>query len=248
MHPYALLCQKLQLLYHYLRTYTIPLIFLRSILEATGATGTDGITGPTGATGATGATGTAGVTGATGATGLTGADGATGPTGATGATGANGATGPTGTTGVTGATGPTGPTGPTGATGTAALAAYGTFVSTTARTVLLGSNIILDAVDTPSSNLTFTPGTTTVTATTTGVYQINFSVQTTLGVGAAVTLSVNGTAVPNTTVNILVATGTIHGTATVSLTSGNTISLAVSGVTLTLASGTNTFLNILRIS
>jgi hypothetical protein len=86
----------------------------------TGPTGAQGPTGPQGVTGPTGQQGDAGPTGPTGTTGATGPTGSTGPTGPTGTTGATGPTGDIGPTGPTGAQGDTGPTGPTGAASTVA--------------------------------------------------------------------------------------------------------------------------------
>ena len=155
----------------------------------TGATGAPGATGTTGATGATGLTGATGATGSTGATGLTGATGATGPTGATGLTGDTGTTGPTGATGLTGATGATGPTGatgltgptgstgPTGPTGPANLAAYGLFYNNFVATAITPGSafIIPTASSIPNSGVNATD-TQTFTVSTSGVYQISYSV------------------------------------------------------------------------
>ncbi|MEI8124365.1 MAG: hypothetical protein WCG42_01260 [Parachlamydiaceae bacterium] len=156
---------------------------------STGATGLTGATGATGPTGATGLTGDTGTTGPTGATGLTGATGATGPTGATGLTGDTGTTGPTGATGLTGATGATGPTGatgltgptgstgPTGPTGPANLAAYGLFYNNFVATAITPGSafIIPTASSIPNSGVNATD-TQTFTVSTSGVYQISYSV------------------------------------------------------------------------
>ena len=192
----------------------------------TGATGADGVTGPTGATGATGADG---VTGPTGPTGATGADGVTGPTGPTGATGADGVTGPTGATGADGVTGPTGATGadgvtgptgatgaagitgPTGATGAADLNAYGGLYNTTPQTLNLtvGGTTQLPLPSTmPLKNVAYSPA-NSITASTAGVYEVNYYTNVSAAIGTTVTMAVrrNGTEIPQATVSRVLSVG-----------------------------------------
>jgi len=132
------------------------------------------------------ATGPQGPTGATGSTGPQGATGAIGPIGPTGATGATGATGPIGPTGATGATGLQGLTGATGSTGPkgdpGGFGDFGSFYDTT--TTLLAANtataVPLNTTDRASgtsivNDLFGKP--TKITFTTTGVYNVSFSMQ-----------------------------------------------------------------------
>lgn len=168
--------------------------------------------------------------------------------GATGATGATGPTGPTGATGADGAVGPIGLTGATGATGTAALSAYGTFVSTTPRVISVGGAIPLDAALSTTSGLSFTAGDTTVTAQTAGVYQVVYSVRSTVGVGATVQLLVNGTAVPNSSMSVVVDVGQRSGFATLTLSENDTVAIGTAGLAITLAPSTNAFLSLMRIA
>lgn len=174
-----------------------------------------------------------------------GPPGCPGPIGPTGATGA---TGPTGATGATGFDGATGPTGATGATGVAILSSYGTYVSTTARTISLGGDVILDSVQNTSAGLTFTPGQATVTVQNAGDYYIVYSVRTTVAVGATISLQVNGSDVPNSGLSALVDTTQRTGYATVTLAAGDTVSIGTSGVAVSLATGANAFLSLTQLS
>ena len=210
-----------------------------------GPTGPTGVAGETGPTGPTGPIGIAGLTGPTGPTGPTGTAGPTGPTGPTGPAGIAGETGPTGPTGPTGAAGETGPTGPTGV---ATLEAYGTFISTTPRIIVLDSAITLDTTLTSTGGLGFTPGSTTVTALIPGVYEIDYSVRSTIGVGASIQLLVNGTPIANSDVDVLVDIDQTTGFATITLAANDTVSIGTSGVSITLSSGTNAFLRLARIA
>ena len=233
-------------------------------MGATGSTGNTGPTGPmgvagvTGPTGATGATGADGVTGPTGATGATGADGVTGPTGPTGATGADGVTGPTGPTGATGATGIAGVTGPTGATGAADLNAYGGLYNTTPQTLNLtvGGTTQLPLPSTmPLKNVAYSPA-NSITASTAGVYEVNYYTNVSAAIGTTVTMAVrrNGTAIPQATVSrvLSVGVGSVYsGSFIITLNAGDVIDMALSAllaVGITLGGGVNTTLTIKQIS
>jgi BclA C-terminal domain/Collagen triple helix repeat (20 copies) len=169
-----------------------------STMGPQGPAGAPGITGTAGATGATG-TGTAGATGATGTAGTTGATGlagATGTAGATGITGAAGATGATGTAGTTGATGTAGATGATGSQGPARVVNYAYIYNLAAQTVAIEADVTFDG-NGPMSGFSHVLGTSTVSVTTAGVYEVNLSVSTTEVSQFAVT--VNGVPVPQET-------------------------------------------------
>ncbi|MGH4052942.1 MAG: BclA C-terminal domain-containing protein [Clostridium sp.] len=143
-----------------------------------------------------------------------------------GPTGFTGATGVTGTTGVTGVTGVTGSTGTTGATG-AGLAAFGYVyqLAIIADATVIGGVDVPFSNNGPLSNITHTAGTTTITVTTTGNYQIYYSVNITSGVGSAISIAINGTVDASTTVSVLVSTGEVSGDAIISLVAGDVITL-----------------------
>ncbi len=197
----------------------------------TGATGADGVTGPTGATGADGVTGP---------TGATGADGITGPTGPTGATGADGVTGPT------------------GATGAADLNAYGGLYNTTPQTLNLtvGGTTQLPLPSTmPLKNVAYSPA-NSITASTAGVYEVNYYTNVSAAIGTTVTMAVrrNGTAIPQATVSrvLSVGVGSVYsGSFIITLNAGDVIDMALSAllaVGITLGGGVNTTLTIKQIS
>lgn len=220
----------------------------QTVVGPTGPTGATGIQGVAGPIGATGATGSPGPAGPAGATGITGATGPAGPVGATGATGAQGVIGPTGATGITGATGPTGPTGATGATGIANLTSYGSFVSTTPRTVSAGDKVVLDQVLNASAGLGLISGTPNVTVINAGVYHIIYSVRTSFAIGSTIVLQINGVNVPQTEISVLSDIGQPTGYATLTLNAGDILSIGVTQSDIILASGTNAFLDILLIA
>ncbi|MEL1135717.1 collagen-like protein, partial [Desulfitobacterium sp. THU1] len=217
----------------------------------TGSTGATGEVGPTGPTGATGEVGPTGPTGATGAVGPTGSTGATGAVGPTGSTGATGAVGPTGSTGATGAVGPTGPTGATGATG-AGLAAYGYVyqLATVGDAIVVGGADVPFSNNGPLSNVTHTAGATTVTVGVAGNYLIEYSLSATAGVGASISIAVNGVVDPSTPKTALVTTGQVEGNAILVLAAGDVITLRNNSaipITTDLAPAVGAQLNLLKL-
>ena len=163
-----------------------------------------------------------------------------------------GITGPTGPAGPMGATGPQGiqgETGPAGPTGTAALAAYGTFVSNTGQTVTDGPVNLHAPLTTTPVGITFTPPTTSVTVLNAGIYRIEYRIRIASGTGASMVLLQGGTAVPNSSVAVLVGNSELSGVATVTAIENDTIAIGITGAeTVLAATGTNAFLNILQIA
>jgi hypothetical protein len=158
------------------------------VAGARGSTGAAGAVGSAGAPGKTGPAGAAGAIGATGSEGSPGAAGATGPAGETGATGskgspgAAGATGPAGATGSAGAGGPTGPAGATGPAGTAGrdgadgVSGYAYIYNLDAQNVAPETGIAFSDNGYMSTEFAHTPGTSSITITSGGVYSVSFSV------------------------------------------------------------------------
>ncbi|WP_032079773.1 BclA C-terminal domain-containing protein, partial [Clostridium drakei] len=194
-------------------------------------TGIQGVTGPTGATGIQG------VTGPTGATGIQGV------TGSTGATGIQGVTGPTGATGIQGVTGPTG----------AGLSAYGYVyeLATLADATVVGGADVPFSNNGYLTNVSHTPGTTTITVTNAGIYQINYNISITDGVGSSLAIAVNGTVDASTPIIALVATGEISGSAILTLAAGDAITLrnnSATPLTMKLAPGVGSQLTIMKLN
>lgn len=219
----------------------------------TGAVGLTGAVGPTGAVGATGAVGPSGAVGDTGAVGPTGAVGDTGAVGPTGAVGDTGAVGPTGAVGATGPVGPAGAVGligPTGGLGTLDFG-YTYHLATIADSVVVGGADVIFSNNGPQLGVTHTPGTTTVTIATSGVYQIEYNVSITSGVGSDLAIAVNGTVDPSTPISALVATGEVSGSVLLFLLAGDVITLRNNSavpMTLTLAPSVGAQLVITEIS
>ena len=154
-----------------------------------------------------------------------------------------------GLTGATGPIGPIGPVGPTGPTGGAALLAYGTFISNEARIIAIGGSVVLDsALAIVPVGMTFVPGGTAVTVTNAGIYRVQYSVRSDVGIVASIRLLINGVPLPNSELAALVSLGQRTGIATVSLVAGSTVGIGTTGLTVILPEGVNAFLDILRIA
>ena len=180
--------------------------------------------------------------------GGTGSTGATGPTGPTGDTGV---TGPTGDIGVTGPTGDTGVTGPTGDTG-AGLAADGYVyeLATIADSTVVGGADVPFSNNGPLSGIIHTPSSTVVTVVSAGVYEINYGISITAGVGSQIAIAVNGTVDPSTPITALVATGELFGSAILTLAAGDVITLRNNSATplvMTLAPGVGSQMTIKKL-
>ncbi|WP_278246306.1 BclA C-terminal domain-containing protein [Lacrimispora aerotolerans] len=102
----------------------------------------------------------------------------------------------------------------------------------------------------PLAGVTHTAGTTTVTVPTAGVYQIDYNISITAGIGASVAIAVNGAVDPSTPVTALVATGEVSGTAMLTLAAGDVLTLrnnSAVALTLTLAPNVGAQLNIIEL-
>lgn len=201
------------------RTLGAPVVGMASNAVAGSTAGPAGPTGPRGLTGIAGLIGLTGPQGLRGLTGLTGLRGLQGPAGDIGPTGP---TGPQGSTGPTGLTGPAGDVGPTGPQGPARVVNYGYIYNLPAQTVAIEAPVLFSS-NGPLSGFTHTPGTSQITVTTAGVYRLDFSAS-----GTEVNqfaLSVNGTAVPETTYGSGAGTQQNNGQAILSLAAGDVITL-----------------------
>ncbi|GEM_PF-4801845 len=95
----------------------------------------------------------------------------------------------------------------------------------------LADATVVGGADVPFSNngpltgITHTAGTTTITVPTTGVYEIDYSVNITAGVGSAIAIAVNGTVDASTPITALIATGQINGAAMLTLAAGDVVTL-----------------------
>ena len=106
----------------------------------------------------------------------------------------------------------------------------------------------------PSKNVTYTPA-NSITATTAGVYEINYYTNVSAALGTTVTLAVrrNGTAIPQATLTRVLAVGVgslYNGSFVISLNAGDVIDMAISAliaVGVTLGGGTNTTLTVKQI-
>jgi len=96
------------------------------------------------------------------------------------------------------------------------------------------------------------PSSTTVTLTAAGVYRIDYRILVgTAEVPPAVTpsieLELNGAAVPSSAL-LLASAAEVAGVAVVSTTAGTTVALRVTGSNINLPTGTNAFLDIIKIA
>ena len=110
--------------------------------------------------------------------------------------------------------------------GGSAISAFGyTYDLAVGGQVVAGGADVVFSNNGPLLNCTHTAGTTIFTVPSTGTYKVNYSITITAGIGAQMAIAVNGTVDASTSVDLLVATGTISGTAMLSLSAGDVLTL-----------------------
>jgi hypothetical protein len=179
---------------------------------------------PQGAIGTAGAVGTAGSVGAAGTVGSAGSVGSAGRVGAVGSAGSVGAAGTVGVAGAIGAIGATGPAGATGATGPAGgIAEFGYVYNLAGRVVPIEADVIFDTNGILTPGITHAPGTTQITVTNAGNYEVTFSVS---GVEPGqFALFLNGALVPGTIYGSGAGTQQNSGQAIIAMASGDVLTL-----------------------
>ncbi len=217
----------------------------------TGPTGPQGIQGVQGPTGPTGPTGPQGIQGLQGAQGLQGVQGPTGPTGPQGIQGLQG------TQGLQGAQGPTGPTGPAGAT-VAPTNTYGRKYDTTENTINLEQNIAQEVPlgsNGPSNGITLDTQ-NKLTIPENGIYKVDYYFYGSSSANTSITLNVkqNETPIGSTTISKDVTTNVdteFSGSTINSFNANDQIGLSIEATdaaTISPASDTSAYLNIIRIA
>ena len=184
-----------------------------------------------------------------------------GNTGITGPIGPQGLTGPQGPAGPTGAIGPAGPMGPTGPSGAAGITqtnTYGRKYDTTENTVTLEANISQDVPlgsNGPSNGITLgTQNKLTIPAD--GVYKVDYYFSGSSNVNADITLNVkqNATPIGSTTISKNVTANVdsdFVGSTINAFSADDQIGLSLestTAVTISPASDTSAYLNIVKIS
>ena len=213
---------------------------------------------PRGATGATGSQGLQGPTGPQGAQGAQGPQGQAGPTGPTSPKGDQGAQGPQGVAGPSGAQGLQGPTGPTGPAAEIPTNTYGRKYDTTENNITLEQNISQDiplGSNGPSNGITLETQ-NKLTIPTTGIYKVDYYFSGSASTNADVTVNVkqNSTPIGSTTINKNLTANVdadFVGSTINSFTAGDKIGLSIESTvaaTISPASDTSTYLNIIKIS
>ena len=91
--------------------------------------------------------------------------------------------------------------------------------------VVLGGDDFIFSNNGPLSGITHTAGTSSVVIPSTGTYKIEFTVSHTAGNGAIIAIVVNGAVEPSTNYPINTAAGEVTGTAMLTLSAGDTITL-----------------------
>jgi len=190
-----------------------------------GRPGPGGCRGPAGSTGPTGPVGPAGPAG-----GPTGPAGPAGPTGPTGVTGLTGAVGPTGPAGPTGAEGPTGPVSPL---------VYGIFATYSVNVFSLTFGNLIPIQHILSASPGFTLSGDLIGVPSSGVYSVEGYYVVSNTTNGLMTLTINGTSVPNANFTCLpgsdsfgFTTGGVVATDLIGLqnsVSGSTIAIGVGG-------------------
>jgi hypothetical protein len=124
-------------------------------------------------------------------------------------------------------------------------------LATVADATVLGNADVPFSNNGPLSGVTHTAGTATVTVPTTGTYQINYSVNITVGVGSAIALAVTGTVDASTNIPALVAVGEVSGTAMLTLAAGDVLTLRNNSAvpfTMNLAPGVGAQMDVIFLS
>ena len=187
-----------------------------------------------------------------------GATGATGKQGTQGPRGEQGLQGPQGISGPSGAQGPTGPTGPAGPAAVIPTNTYGRKYDTTENTITLEQNIAQDiplGSNGPSNGITLETQ-NKLTIPTTGIYKVDYYFSGSASTNAEVTVNVkqDSTPIGSTTISKNLTTNVdadFVGSTINSFTAGEKIGLAIestTAATISPASGTSAYLNIIKIS
>ncbi len=184
--------------------------------------------------------------------------GSTGPIGPTGPSGEQGLQGPQGVAGPSGAQGPTGPTGPTGPAAEIPTNTYGRKYDTTENSITLEQNIAQDIPlgSNGSSNGITLETENKLTIPTTGIYKVDYYFSGSANTAADVTVNVkqNATPIDSTTINKSLTANVdadFVGSTINSFTAGDKIGLSIestAAATISPASDTSAYLNIIRIS
>ena len=177
--------------------------------------------------------------------------GPTGPTGPAGPQGLQGAAG------IQGEIGPTGPTGPTGPSGENSLS-YGSKYDTTTDTISLTENIDSAIPLTTTGLLSGITGANanTLTITEDGIYKIDYFFSGSPSTEATLTLSVSQNTNPINSSNIIkeISANTddeLSGSIIINLSANDEIGLSLSSnvtATISTSTGTNAYLNIIKIA
>ncbi len=120
-------------------------------------------------------------------------------------------------------------------------------LATVADATVVGGADVPFSNNGPLSGVTHTAGITTITVPTTGTYKIDYSLNFTAGVGAAMAIAINGVVDASTSVPLLVSTGHISGSVLLTLTAGDVITLrnnSATALTMTLATNIGAQLNV----
>jgi hypothetical protein len=128
---------------------------------------------------------------------------------------------------------------------------YGAQLAMPASATVIGSTDVTFSNNGALMGVTHTAGTTTFTVPSSGVYKIEYSVSITLGVGSAIALAVNNNVQDITNIPCLVATGQVSGTAILTLSANDVITLRNNSAipfTLTLAPGVGAQISIINLN
>ncbi len=139
---------------------------------------------------------------------------------------------------------------PAGGGGSTPVFGYVYELATIADATIAGGADVVFSNRGPVNGITHTAGTISVAVTSAGVYEIDYSVNITAGVGSAIAIAINGTVDASTPKSALVATGEVSGKAMVALAAGDVITLrndSATPFTLSLAPGVGAQLTITKV-
>ncbi len=110
------------------------------------------------------------------------------------------------------------------------------------------SPLILDLPFEEYTGITFVEGETFVTVEQSGVYRIHYNIKTVIANGATLQLLVNDELVENSGIPMLLDVADRTGVCTRILQADDTVSIRIVGTNVTLAPGTNAFLDLIRLA
>lgn len=144
-----------------------------------------------------------------------------------------------------------GPCAPGAVSGGITTYGYAYQLATIADSTVVGGADVPFSNNGPAGSVAHLPGMTMVTVASSGVYEVDYSISITAGVGSQIGIAVNGSVDPSTPVTALVATGLISGKALLTLAAGDVVTMRNNSavpLVMTLAPGVGAQLRLVKLN